>query len=71
MTLPKAERDRLMLHASLSLRPTACVSFCRSLPARSTKLKWEVRTRRTPAAVATASMTSVKTRCEREEAAFL
>ena len=71
MTLPSAESERLIEHASRSRLPTACVSFCLSEPARSTRWNREVRTRLTPADVATASITREKTRCEREEAAFL
>ena len=37
MTLPNAESDLLMEHASLSCLPLALESFCRSEPARSTR----------------------------------
>ena len=43
MTLPRAERERLMEHASRSRAPLACVSRCRSEPARSTRLSCERR----------------------------
>eukprot|EP00965_Chrysotila_dentata_P212896 6187310-Pleurochrysis_carterae.AAC.1 len=42
ITLPSAESDLLMAHASRSRALRACVCFCRSEPARSTRLSVEV-----------------------------
>uniref|UniRef100_A0A3B3SYI4 Uncharacterized protein n=1 Tax=Paramormyrops kingsleyae TaxID=1676925 RepID=A0A3B3SYI4_9TELE len=43
MTLPRAERDRLILVASLSRSPCTPVLLCLSLPARSTRLSFPTR----------------------------
>lgn len=39
MTLPRADSDRLMLVASLKRSPVVPLLLCRSLPARSTRLR--------------------------------
>ena len=43
ITLPKADKERLIFVASLSRSPLACVFDCRSLPARSTRLSFPIR----------------------------
>ena len=43
MQLPSAERDRLILVASLSRSPLACVLDWRSEPAKSTRLSLPIR----------------------------
>jgi hypothetical protein len=61
-----------MLHASLSRAPREPLSFCRSDPARSTKLKALQRTERSPASPSlSARMLSVRTECERELSRFI
>ena len=75
ITLPNAESDLLMQHASRSLAPDAhFASFCRSLPARSTMCKQVVRCRRIPSsprASKSAVRRSVKTAWDREDSAFV
>lgn len=50
MTLPRAERDKLILVASWRRSPVAPVLDCRSLPARSTRLSLPARRCSSPAA---------------------
>jgi hypothetical protein len=74
MTLPKAERLRLMLAASLRRSPVAPVRPWRSEPARSTRCSRPRRTAPAPACpgpIAIASRDIVRTAWLRELAAFI
>mmetsp|Transcript_29973 Transcript_29973/g.88969 ORF Transcript_29973/g.88969 Transcript_29973/m.88969 type:complete len:209 (-) Transcript_29973:603-1229(-) len=69
MTLPSAERERLMFLASSSRSPDAPVLATFSLPARSTKCSFPTFTERSCRSFC--SMVSMKTRCDREECSFM
>lgn len=69
MTCPSADRDLLMLHASLSSPPVAPVDLCRSLPARSTRLSRDVR--RPCEGPPRCSTVHMKTAWERDDSAFI
>uniref|UniRef100_A0A669PSV8 Uncharacterized protein n=1 Tax=Phasianus colchicus TaxID=9054 RepID=A0A669PSV8_PHACC len=72
MTLPKAERDRLILEASLGRSPGPPVLLCRSLPARSTRLSFPTRMCSWPSGpVSLHSTVMRKMACERELRSFM
>ena len=72
MTLPSAESDLLMQHASRSRAPVAHVLFWRSEPARSTRWREVTRSWRTPSSshASWAVTRSVRTACERDDSLF-
>ena len=74
MTLPNADNDKLILVASLSRSPVACVFDWRSLPARSTKFSFPTvicSPVRTVPVESQHSTMIVKMACERLEPAFI
>jgi hypothetical protein len=71
MTLPSAERLRLILVASLSRSPVAPVLDWRSEPARSTRLSLPTRMCSPRSFVSQHSTTMVKMECERELVWFM
>jgi len=72
MTLPRAERDRLILEASLGRSPGPPVLLCLSLPARSTRLSFPTRMCSWPSGpVSLHSTVMRKMACERELRSFM
>ena len=74
MTFPSADRDRLILVASFSLSPVACVFDWRSLPARSTRFNLPTvmcSPVRTVPVLSQHSTMIVKMACDLEEPAFM
>ena len=74
MTFPSADRDRLILVASLSRSPVACVFDCLSLPARSTRFNFPTvicSPVRTVPVESQHSTMIVKIACDLEEPAFM
>ena len=74
MTLPRADRDKLILVASLSRSPVACVFDCLSLPARSTKFSLPTvmcSPVRTVPVLSQHSTMIVKIACDLEDPAFM
>ena len=74
MTLPRADRDKLILVASFSRSPVACVFDCLSLPARSTRFSFPTvicSPVRTVPVLSQHSTMIVKMACERLEPAFM
>jgi len=74
MTFPSADRDRLILVASFSLSPVACVFDWRSLPARSTRFNLPTvmcSPVRTVPVLSQHSTMIVKMACDLEDPAFM
>ncbi len=71
ITFPNALNERLMEEASFNCSPVVCVDFCRSLPARSIKLKRENFLMVMPSLISSASMMTVKTECDLLDSLFI
>lgn len=71
ITLPRAERDLLILPASLSLSPYACVSLVLSDPARSIMWKVDDFTEHIPFSNDLLSMCVDNTECDLELCSFI
>uniref|UniRef100_A0A670HX00 Uncharacterized protein n=1 Tax=Podarcis muralis TaxID=64176 RepID=A0A670HX00_PODMU len=72
MTLPRAERDRLILEASLGRSPWVPILLWRSLPARSTRFSFPTRMWSSPSGPSSLHSTVMtKMACERELYSFM
>lgn len=72
ITFPNALKDKLILLASLSLSPVACVLAYRSLPAKSTRFNLPALIFYSPfPSVSDISTYTVNIECDRDESLFI